>query len=186
MSIATKRGDDGTTQLLFGPRVSKACDRVEAYGCLDELGALLGLARSFAGQDQVAVRLEAIQRELFVVGAELATLPAAREKLGQRVTDESVAALDQQVAELEALPGILSDWALPGATQVGSFLDVARTVCRRAERWVVRLMDAGEEEHPQLRAWLNRLGDLLWLYARWYETRVGANGALRPGGRGFA
>ncbi|MCC7491267.1 MAG: cob(I)yrinic acid a,c-diamide adenosyltransferase [Fimbriimonadaceae bacterium] len=185
MSIATQRGDGGTTQLFHGPRVSKADPRVEAYGCLDELGAHLGLARALAGDDPLATRLEAVQRELFVVGAELACPPAERGRLKTRLTPAQVAGLGAQVAELEALPGMLSDWALPGATVLGSQLDVARTVCRRTERRVVALFDQGAEDHRELLRYLNRLADLLWLYARWFELRQEAGGALRPGRRGF-
>lgn len=179
MSIATGHGDAGTTRLFGGQEVSKGAPRVEAYGLVDELGAHLGVARSFAGRDPVAIRLEYLQRRLFVVGAELATPPDQRHKLTERLADDDLAALDAQVQEIEALPGLLDDWALPGASTLGAFLDVARTACRRAERQVVRLVDAGDEDHPLLLAWLNRLGDLLWLYARWYEARHGIAGGLR-------
>ena len=187
MSIVTRHGDLGTTRLIHGRAVSKGSARVEAFGTADELGAVLGVARAHAGDDPVAARLEALQRELFVVGAELATLPADRAALSTRLAASHVEALDAQVAELEALPGLLDDWALPGATLVGAQLDVGRTVCRRAERQVVRLVDAGEEDNLDLVAWLNRLADLLWLYARWYELRHHADGALRAaGGQGFS
>lgn len=179
MSIATGRGDTGTTQLLFGPRVSKGSPRVESYGTIDELGAFIGLARAFCAEDPLAPRLEALQRALFVIGAELASPPDRREGLTQRIDAARVTELQHQVDELEAVQGILTDWALPGATPVGSYLDVARTVCRRAERQVVRLVDAGDEDNLELLRWLNRLGDLLWLYARWYEARVGVDAALR-------
>lgn len=183
MSISTRRGDDGTTGLFHGPRISKGAPRVEAYGALDELGAHLGLARAHAGDDPLAARLEALQRDLFVVGAELATPPAARDVLSRRVDEAMLAELTDQVHELEAIEGMLNDWALPGATVVGGQLDVARTVCRRAERQVVRLRETGEEPTDGVLAWLNRLSDLLWLYARWYERRHDIDGALRPGGR---
>ncbi|NUP98691.1 MAG: cob(I)yrinic acid a,c-diamide adenosyltransferase [Armatimonadetes bacterium] len=178
MSISTRRGDDGTTRLIYGERVSKASPRVECVGSIDELGAFLGLARAFAQDDPLAERLERLQRLLFTAGALLATAPADRSRLKLTLDAEEVARLDAEVAELEAIPGLLSDWALPGATPLGSYLDVARTVCRRAERCLVKLTDAGEEDHPHLPAWLNRLADVLWLYARWYETRTGADGAL--------
>ncbi len=179
MSIATRQGDDGTTQLLFGPRVSKGDPRVEAYGGVDELGSFLGLARHFAGPDPVAERLEALQREMFVLGAELATPPESRGRLIDRLDAARLAGLDAQVAELEAVEGLLSDWALPGATAVGAYLDVARTVCRRIERTVVRLIDDGLEPGGVTVQYLNRLADLLWLYARWYEVRHHADGRLR-------
>lgn len=183
MSISTRRGDDGTTQLMHGPRVPKHDRRVEAYGTIDELGAQLGLARFVAGDDPLAARLEALQRELFIVGAELATPPAERHRLQVRLTAEHVAGLTAQVHELESLEGLLRDWALPGATELGAVLDIARTVCRRAERHIAALLDAGDEPSELLLPYANRLSDLLWLYARWFELRRGADSALRHGSR---
>lgn len=179
MSIATRHGDDGTTQLLFGPRVSKGDPRVEAYGGVDELGSFLGLARHFAGDDPVAARLEALQREMFVLGAELATPPDERGRLVDRLDEERLAGIDAQVTEIESIEGLFNDWALPGATAVGAYLDVARTVCRRIERTVVRMVDEGVEPGGVTLQYLNRLADLLWLYARWYEVRHQADGRLR-------
>lgn len=179
MSIATERGDDGTTQLFHGPRVPKHHPRVEAYGTVDELGAYLGLARAEAGDDPLAARLEALQRELFVVGATLATPPDRRHKLREPLGAEHVAALTEQVHELESIEGMLTDWALPGATRQGALLDVARCVARRAERCLCRLVEAGEEPAEPVLPYLNRLSDLLWLYARWYELRRGSEGGLR-------
>lgn len=179
-SISTRRGDGGTGQILYGPRVSKASPRLEASGAVDELGAHLGLCRAEAASDELAPRIEALQRELFVVGAELGTQPDQRHRLRERLTTAHLAGLDAQVAELEALPGLLDGWALPGASRLGALLDVARTVCRRAERRVVTLVETGDEDQPDLVPYLNRLSDLLWLYARWYELRSGLDSALRP------
>jgi cob(I)alamin adenosyltransferase len=178
-SIATKRGDGGTGQLMYGPRVSKASARLEAVGTIDELGSFLGLARATAAADEVAPRVAALQRELFLLGCELATPPSERGRLKTRLQPEHLAGVEAQVAEIEALEGLLDDWALPGATAVGAALDVARAVCRRAERRVQALYESGEEDHPLLRPYLNRLSDLLWLYGRWYELRHGVSGALR-------
>ncbi|MBI2301277.1 MAG: cob(I)yrinic acid a,c-diamide adenosyltransferase [Armatimonadetes bacterium] len=180
MSISTGRGDDGSTRLIDGLQVSKSHPRVEAYGTVDELGSCLGVARAHCVDDPLAARIEQIQRDLFIVCGELACSPSKRELLRQRLGAELVTGLQAQIDEIEALPGILDDWALPGATELGGFLDVARTVCRRAERNVVRLFEAGEKENELVLVYLNRLGDLLWLYARWYELRAGAEGALRP------
>lgn len=185
MSIATGKGDGGTTRLTDGREVSKADPRVDAYGTVDELGSHLGLVRSFCDDLDLADRIERIQRELFLVAGELATTPSERRRLGARLAQDQVDRLDAEITEIETLPGILDDWALPGATRVGAFLDVARTVCRRAERLTVALFDAGVEDHALLLTYLNRLGDLLWLYARLYEVRHGADGALRPDRRGF-
>jgi len=179
-SISTRRGDSGTGQILYGPRVSKAAPRIEACGAVDELGAHLGLCRAECAGDELARRLEALQRDLFLVGAELGTMPDQRHRLRVRLTEDHLTGLDAQVAEMEALPGLLEGWALPGATRLGALLDVARAVCRRAERRVVALVEAGGEDHPTLLPYLNRMSDLLWLYARWYELRSGLSGALRP------
>lgn len=180
MSVSTKRGDDGTTGLYHGGRVSKASGRIRAGGALDELGAQLGFARALLAEDPLHERLADLLRALFVAGAELSTPAQRRERLNPRLTAEHLAGLDAQVAELEVLPGMLDGWSLPGASVAGSALDVARTLCRRAEREVVALHEAGEEDHPLLLAWLNRLSDLLWLYGRWFELRAGLDSALRP------
>ncbi len=178
MSIATKQGDGGQTRLIFGESVSKADLQVEAYGTIDELNAFLGLARATCDDAQINRVLERLQRESFVVGAELATPSEQRHKLKSRVDAAMIDALDAHVAEIEALPNILSDWALPGATQAGAALDVARVVCRRAERCVVRLDNA--ICNAEVVRYLNRLSDVLWLLGRRYETSRDVNGALRP------
>lgn len=179
MSIVTKNGDSGQTRLLFGLPVSKADLRVEAYGTLDELNAFLGLARATC--DDLATRqtLEALQRDTFVLGAELATPPDKLEKLRERVSPALTARLEEEVAQIETLPGLLDDWALPGATHAGAALDVARVVARRAERCAVRLSEAGEVNNPEVLRYLNRLSDLLWLLGRRYEIQRGQHAALR-------
>lgn len=180
MSIATKKGDDGTTKLIYGERVSKADLQVEAYGTIDELNAFLGLARAHSEDTRTKAILENLQRETFVVGAELATPAAQRHKLKARVTPEMTGALDNIVTEIETIPGLLDDWALPGATLPGSALDVARVVARRAERCAVRLSQH-EPLDAELLRYLNRLSDVLWLLGRRYEIQQGVDGALRNG-----
>jgi cob(I)alamin adenosyltransferase len=179
MSIATKTGDGGQTRLLFGAIVSKADLQVEAYGTIDELNSFLGVARAICDDSPTCQVLEALQRETFVVGAELATPLDKLEKLKQRVTPEMTAVWDAQVAEIESIPGLLDDWALPGATQAGAALDVARVVARRAERCAVRLHEAGDVPNAEVLRYLNRISDLLWLLGRRYEIERGADGALR-------
>ena len=183
MSIVTKTGDNGTTKLMYGERVSKADLRVEAYGTLDELNSFLGLARAFSEDEVINGILEQMQRESFIVNAELATPKEQVHKLKTRVTPEMTANLEAHVQEIEAMPGILGDWALPGATQAGAAIDVARAVARRAERCMVRLVEAGEVENPEIQRYINRLSDLLWLLGRRYETTHQVSGALRPEGR---
>lgn len=178
MSIATKRGDGGQTGLAGGIRVSKGSLRVEAYGTIDELNSALGLARAICADEELKCRTKAIQRDLFRVGSALATPPESRK--GQvPITAEMVEALTTQVHEFEAIEGLLSDWSIPGEEVDGAAFDLARTICRRAERNIVRLMDAGETVEPAIAAYINRLSDLLWLFARKSEVANNVNSSLR-------
>lgn len=178
MSIATKTGDRGTTGLMYNRRVSKCHPRVEAYGCVDELNAALGMARATGKQAFVTDQLLAIQKDLVTLMGELAT---ATEDLPRYVKDgyelvkpELTAKLDKLVQEIEAQKITYHGWATPGASEHSAALDVARTVCRRAERRVCALHEAGQLENPEIIVFLNRLADLLWLFARWVETKDGA------------
>jgi cob(I)alamin adenosyltransferase len=178
MSIATKRGDTGQTSLAGGIRVSKSSLRVETYGTVDELNSAMGLARSLCEDEDLRERTKTIQRQLFQVGSALATPPESRK--GQvPVTAEMVDALTNQVHELEAIEGILADWSVPGEHPVGAAYDLARTICRRAERCLVRLMESGETVDPNVLAYLNRLSDLLWLFGRKVDLSAGAKASLR-------
>ena len=178
MSIATKRGDGGETGLAGGIRVSKSSLRVETYGTVDELNSALGLARSMCDDADLRERTKRIQRELFRIGSALATPPESSKPQVQ-VPLESVEELTGQVHEIEATEGLLSDWSLPGETAAGAAYDLARTVCRRAERCVVRLIESGEAVEPNILAYLNRLSDLLWLFARKVEVGVEGSTSLR-------
>jgi cob(I)alamin adenosyltransferase len=179
MSIVTKKGDDGTTKLIYGERVSKADLQVEAYGTVDELNSFLGLARAQCDDSEIKGVLEELQRETFILGAELATPAAQHERLKARVTPAMTQRLEALIAPIESTPGLLDDWALPGATAAGAALDVARTVCRRAERCAVRLSTQGALPNGEVLRYLNRLSDLLWLLGRKYEIARGMSGALR-------
>jgi cob(I)alamin adenosyltransferase len=178
MSIATTRGDGGETSLAGGIRVSKSSPRVEAYGSVDELNSALGLARSICEDAELRERTELIQRELFRVGSALATPPESR-KGQQPVTLEMVDALTRQVHEIEATEGLLSDWSVPGGHKAGAAYDLARAVCRRAERCIVRLAEGGETVEPNILAYMNRLSDLLWLFGRKLEVEAGISSSLR-------
>jgi cob(I)alamin adenosyltransferase len=177
-SIATTRGDNGLTSLAGGIRVSKGSLRVEAYGTVDELNSTLGFARSICDDREVAQVVHDIQRELFKVGSALATPPESP-KPPVPIAAEMVERLTAEVHRLEAIEGILSDWSVPGAHSVAAAFDVARTVCRRAERCVVRLREAGESVEPTIVPYLNRLSDLLWLIGRKVEHEAGISGSLR-------
>jgi cob(I)alamin adenosyltransferase len=186
-SIATTRGDNGLTSLAGGIRVSKGSQRVEAYGTVDELNSTLGFARSICGDPHIVDLVSDIQRELFKVGSALATPPESP-KPPVPIDDEMVERLTKEVHRLEAIEGILSDWSVPGALSVAAVFDMARTVCRRAERCVVRLREAGEPVQPPIVPYLNRLSDLLWLIGRKLEHEAGVSGSLRaetgkPGNR---
>lgn len=178
MSIATKAGDKGQTGLIGGERVSKADLRVEAYGTIDELGATLGFARSICDDAEVRELTKEIQRELFAVSGGVAN-PLGAQKEPPYVTAAMVEALTAHVNRIESMEGILSDWSLPGEHAAAAAYDVARTVCRRAERAVVRLVEAEEEVAPQTVAYLNRLSDLLWLFGRLLELHAGVDARLR-------
>jgi cob(I)alamin adenosyltransferase len=174
VSIVTKTGDKGTTALMYGRRVPKNHPRVEAYGAVDELNAALGLARATAEQELVRENLLRIQKDLIALMGELAT---ASEDLPRYVKDgfpqlgaDQTAKLEELVAQIE--PKIsLKDWAMPGDTLHGAALDSARVACRRAERRVCSLQDAGELGNTEIIVYLNRLADLLWLLARWVELK---------------
>ena len=177
-SIATKLGDTGQTSLAGGKRVSKGALRVETYGTVDELNAALGYARSSCADPDLAAATLAIQQDLFKVGAALATPPESR-KGDAPVTETMVELLTAQVYALEALPGLLSDWSVPGGDPAGASFDLARTIARRAERHVVRMDEEGEDVGPFVLAYLNRLSDLLWLFGRKLEVEAKSQAALR-------
>ena len=174
MSIATKTGDTGETSLMYGRRVSKSDPRVEAYGCVDELNAALGFARVNASDSFLSEQIYAVQKELITVMGELAT---AQEDLGRYVKDGFALTHPEMVDRLTAVVDDLEknklrkfkDWAIPGRTLPGAALDVARTVCRRAERRVAALMADASDFNAEILRYLNRLSDLCWLLARYAE-----------------
>jgi cob(I)alamin adenosyltransferase len=177
-SISTTRGDGGETGLAGGIRVSKASLRVDAYGNVDELNASIGFARSICDDAEIAELAKTIQRELFKVGSSLATPPQSP-KPQVPITADMVDGLTAQVHRLEANEGVLSDWSVSGELTVAAAFDIARTVCRRAERGVVRLIESGEPVQPTTLQYLNRLSDLLWLIGRKLEKDAGVSGSLR-------
>jgi cob(I)alamin adenosyltransferase len=178
MKIYTKTGDAGDTGLFGGGRVPKSHPRVEAYGEVDELNATIGLARSIEMMPRIDEVLAPIQRDLFAIGALLAT--PDREKMRQhlekaRVDEERVAELEHAIDDSDRELEPLKSFILPGGTPKAAALHVARTVCRRAERRVVELQELHETEIPQLVViYLNRLSDLLFTLARLANRRAGA------------
>jgi cob(I)alamin adenosyltransferase len=177
-SISTLRGDRGETSLAGGVRVSKGSLRVETYGAIDELNASLGFARAMCEDAEIAPLTKSIQRELFQISASLAT-PLESPKPQIAIDPAIVDRLTGEVHRLEAIDGMLADWAIPGDHLVASAFEVARTICRRAERSLVRLQESGASVQPAILAYLNRLSDLLWLFSRKLEHDAGVNGSLR-------
>ena len=176
MSIATKTGDSGTTGLMYNRRVSKCHPRVEAYGCVDELNTALGMARATSEHPFVGQNLLAIQKDLVILMGELAT---GVEDLARYVRDgftlvgpEMTAKLDVLVREIESQNVSYRGWVTPGATIDSAALDLGRTTCRRAERRVCALQETNQLQNAEIIIYLNRLSDLLWLFARWVETQT--------------
>jgi len=170
-SIVTRGGDSGDTSLLYGGRVPKDDLHTEAYGALDEAISTLGLARASVAASDVpfAERLLALQRQLFTVGAELATgrgEHALLEKHFATVTPAMVDALEAEVHDLEARVPLPQAFVIPGGTVAAAAVDMARTFVRRAERRAVALQRAGELENPEVVRYLNRCSDLLFMLAR--------------------
>lgn len=169
MSISTKRGDDGTTSLLFNRRVSKTHPRVLAYGGVDELGSALALCRAHSDDGPTKAQLLQIQQRLTPLMSELASddKDQARylEKAGRKaLSGADVSHINSLVLDKES--GIhFEGWSYAGETTAEAFFDQARTTCRRAERGIVALKESGGCVRPELLQFLNRLADLLWLWA---------------------
>jgi len=175
MSIITKTGDNGTTGLMYNRRVSKSHPRVEAYGAVDELNAAIGLARATAEDEFIKETLLSVQKDLVMLMGELATahedLDRYRKEGYKIVTSQMTSRLEQIAAELEAQSISFHGWATPGANPSSGTLDLARTVGRRAERRTCALLESRELNNCEIVTYLNRLSDLLWLLARWVETK---------------
>jgi cob(I)alamin adenosyltransferase len=168
--IYTKTGDDGTTGLLYGGRVPKDDLLTEAYGTTDEAVAALGVARALADDDTMRMDLLTLQRELFVVGADLATNPKERRKLEPEVslvTPEMVHRLERRIDDLVSIRPLPDTFVVPGANAASAAIDIARAIVRRAERRVVSLKEAQHQINPEVQRYLNRLSDLLFVLARW-------------------
>lgn len=169
MRIYTRTGDDGTTGLFLGSRVSKADVLVDAYGDIDEAVSLLGVARAACPDARLARLLLDRQRELFVAAADLATNPAHRDRLKPGIslmTEDTLATLERLIDELVRERPLRPVFVVPGATPTSAAIDHARTVVRRAERHVVQAQDAGHLVSPLVLRYLNRLSDLAFVLAR--------------------
>ncbi len=169
MQLFSGKGDDGTTGLLYGGRVRKDAPAIEATGAVDEAQAFIGVARAMVERDsEIDALLVSVERDLYVLMAELATLPENRSKLvaeASLVSNQMVARLEEVLASIGDRFPMPTEFVLPGQSPVSAALEVARTVVRRAERLVVAV--AAPESHVV--PYLNRLSSLLWATARWQE-----------------
>ena len=174
MSIVTKTGDKGETSLMYGHRVSKSDTRVDAYGCIDELTAALGLARSVSTDKFISDEILAVQKDLIVVMGELATAHNDRERYVkdgfQLTTAAMVDRVTAVIVDLEKDESLYpKDWVIPGAIPVSAALDFARTTCRRAERHIATVRTNESDFNIEILRYLNRLSDLCWILARYAE-----------------
>jgi cob(I)alamin adenosyltransferase len=173
--IYTRTGDDGTTSLFGGERVGKGNARIDAYGTVDEANSVVGVARSHLrgepGEERLDPVLGTIQEELFVVGADLAT-PVDAKPLVPRIKERHVEEVEARIDTFDADLDPLKKFVLPGGTPAGASLHSARTVCRRAERLVVRA-SAATPINEKTKVYLNRLSDLLFVLARWANKQGG-------------
>lgn len=172
MKIYTRTGDDGTTGLLGRDRVPKHDARVEAYGSVDELNAMLGVVRALDAERWFEDLLPGIQSVLFRVGAELATVDEKMLEKLDRVADTDIEGLERAIDRLESDLPPLTRFVLPAGTSLAAHLHLARTVCRRAERRVTALAERSSVD-PRIVRHLNRLADLLFVMARWSNHRAG-------------
>lgn len=173
MKIYTRTGDTGQTSLFAGGRISKAHVRLHAYGTVDELNAVLGLVVAAGSDEEMRESVLRVQADLFTVGADLATPLGTEAKWLVRVSADMVGRLEQEIDLWEADLPPLKNFILPGGSLPGAFLHQARTVCRRAERWLVELQEIGEKINPEALRYLNRLSDWLFVAARMATMKVG-------------
>lgn len=176
MKIYTRTGDEGYTSVFGGERVKKRHPRIRAYGTVDETNAVVGLARAHLDEGPGAERLQPVlarlQKELFAVGADLAT-PLDAKPAVSRIRDDQVAALEDDIDAFDADLAPLKNFILPGGTPAAAALHQARTVCRRAERLAVEAAESVTLNEQAL-IYLNRLSDLLFVLARWANRQAGA------------
>ncbi len=172
MKTFNKRGDKGETSLLLGGRVSKSDLRCEAYGTIDEAVSALGVARNFVTREKVKQIILEVQKELFIVGAELAVRPEEYDKFVSKfkpVSEEMVNRLEGMISDIEAEIEMPKAFVIPGANLGSASLDLSRSIVRRAERRVAQLKSENEIKNDAILSYLNRLADLLFTLSR-YEA----------------
>jgi cob(I)alamin adenosyltransferase len=181
MKTFNKRGDGGETSLLYGVRTLKSDPRCEAYGTIDEVVSFLGISKNFC-RPEVRDILTEVQRDLFVIGAELATPRERYEHLaarGKTVRPEMVEKLEALIDRFEAKVEMPREFIIPGANISSALLDVTRAIARRAERRVVTLKQQGQIQNETVLAYLNRLADLIFTLARYQEQTADGNNPCR-------
>ena len=173
--IYTKYGDEGETSLLYGGRVSKNNPHTEAYGITDEAVSAMGLARALSQDERVKEILRELQRELFTVAAEMATHPERYDLYNRHfkpVTPAMVAGMEELIDELEQGMEMPTVFILPGGSPASAALDMARCMIRTAERRAVALKEQGKLTNPEILRYMNRLGDLLFVLARYQDREI--------------
>lgn len=171
MKIYTKTGDKGETGLLGGERIGKDSIRINAYGTVDECNSIIGIIRTYEIDKELDRMLENIQNQLFIVGADLAT-PGDKQPKIPRISQKGITLLEKWIDGMEKTLPALKQFILPGGAGAGSYLHLARTVCRRAERWAVALL-RDEPTAATAAIYLNRLSDFLFVAARWTNHQSG-------------
>ena len=171
MKVYTKKGDKGKTSLIGGDRVDKDHIRIEAYGTVDELNSFVGLAASYELSDAGTKYLRKVQEMLFTLGADLATPPSSKTRI-DRISEDDVSFLEDAIDELEEDLESLKNFILPGGSQSGATLHVARTICRRAERATVACSKSDNISDNCIK-FLNRLSDFLFVLARYENKKAG-------------
>ena len=167
MKVYTKTGDKGQTSLVGGKRVSKCCERLESYGTVDELNSHIGVLITYCSDRQDIDFLTGVQANLFVVGGYLATDNSEKDvRQGNIVTDEMISAVEKEIDRVQELLPPLRLFILPGGSIAAAFAHVCRTVCRRAERMILRLVETGAEVDDNVTAYVNRLSDYFFVLSR--------------------
>lgn len=174
MKVYTRSGDKGKTSLVGGQRVSKCCERLESYGTIDELNSHMGVLLNYCKDERDAAFLTHVQSALFVVGGYLATDNSQKEvRKGNIVTPAMVEEVEKEIDRLQDLLPPLRLFILPGGSRAASFAHVCRTVCRRAERQILRLAECGAQVDDEVTAYVNRLSDYFFVLARKLNTDEG-------------
>lgn len=170
MDSFNKKGDSGTTSLMFGHRVPKHSPRPEAYGAIDEASSALGLARGLISNAEIKELLLDIQKNLFLVGAELACLVDDTPRLKEKISDEHTRGIEKLIEKYEKITDMPKAFVPPGGAPASGAIDLARSIVRRAERRIAKLFDEGEVKNPNLLSYCNRLADLLFTLGRHVDS----------------